>query len=187
MTTGVASTPHLEIGSPIGDLLLVASPAGIARVAFDDEDWDDELSSLATLLHSGPTPLPRKVDDDVQDLLEGAHQQLDQYFAGNRRCFDVPVDLSLTNGFTRRTLDYLRTIEFGSVTSYGHVAEAIGSPRAARAVGSACSDNPVPILVPCHRVLTAAGCVGGYLGGQARKEFILDLEHRTMQQDERKP
>lgn len=173
------TTDQLSIASPLGELFLVASPHGIARLAFDDEDWDDVLS----MFDQQPDPASitaARPYEDPSDHLERAHRQLDEYFGGERQHFDVPVDLSSTRGFRRRALEYLETTDYGSTTSYGRVATAVGSPRAARAVGSACAVNPVPILVPCHRVLTAAGGVGGYLGGLARKEFLLDLERATL-------
>lgn len=188
MTTISSHTDHRVVDSPLGELLLVASSGGIARLAFEDEDRGEVIAAAeraaesSALLHVDPSRT-----HGIDDLLTSASEQLTEYFAGGRREFTVPVDLWSVHGFTRRTLEYLETTDFGSVTSYGQVAVAIGSPRAARAVGSACATNPVPILVPCHRVLTAAGRVGGYLGGLERKTFLLDLESRVERRDRTAP
>lgn len=196
MTTSAVRTDHLVVESPLGELLLIASGSGVLRLAFDDENWDDEVARAAEVLASGAadetvdtadvdtddvdTARVIVVEADPRNHLLHARNELDEYFAGRGRHFDVPVDLSPTHGFTRRALDYLRSIPYGSVTSCGQVADAIGSPGAARAVGSACSHNPVPVLVPCHRVLTTSGRIGGYLGGIGRKEYLLQLESRSI-------
>lgn len=198
MAVGTGPLATMETDSPLGGILLVSSPVGIMRLAFDDEEPEQVVRALARARGRLPSadPVDRSYDtpvaattnrcgrpeasSDVPDErhahLTTAAEQLAEYFDGGRRAFDVPVDLSLTHGFTRATLEFLMTTDFGTTMSYGQVAQAIGSPRAARAVGSACSNNPVPILVPCHRVLTADGRTGGYLGGAARKQFLLDLE-----------
>lgn len=188
MTT-TTDVDRLPMDSPSGGLLLVASSAGVVRLAFEDEDWDAPVTGVGPSTESrgttgakSTTGSPTSTKVDPMTHLEAAHEQLDEYFAGVRQHFDVPVDLSGVHGFRRRTLEFLQTTEYGSTTSYSQVAAALGSPRAARAVGSACSGNPVPILVPCHRVLTAAGRTGGYLGGRIRKDFLLRLEREGLGQ-----
>ena len=108
--------------------------------------------------------------------LDGAARQVEEYFAGARRSFDLPVDLRLSTGFRRAVLDHLAEIGFGRTESYAEVALAAGSPRAVRAVGSACATNPLPVVVPCHRVLRSDGSLGGYVGGLDAKRTLLALE-----------
>ena len=158
--------------SPIGPLLLAATPAGLVRVAFEREDHDAVLAQLAAdisprILHSG-----RRTDD--------AARELDEYFAGRRRDFDVPVDLQLVHGFRRAVISHLSDIAYGATESYATVAAAAGSPAAVRAVGTACAHNPVPIVVPCHRVIRSDGAIGQYLGGVEAKAMLLALEARRM-------
>jgi len=156
------------VDSPVGALLLAATEAGVVRVAFAVEDHDRVLESLGTTVGSR--------------ILRGGHRldplarELDDYFAGARRDFDVPIDLRLAHGFRLSVLQHLKEIPYGTTESYGQVAVASGSPRAVRAVGSACATNPLPIVVPCHRVVRSDGSLGGYLGGLPAKELLLGLE-----------
>ncbi|HSU73816.1 MAG TPA: methylated-DNA--[protein]-cysteine S-methyltransferase [Terrabacter sp.] len=159
---------YRTVDSPVGSLLLAATPAGVVRVAFEREDHERVLDWLGTtigprILHGG----------DRLDLLA---RELDDYFAGRRHGFDVPLDLRLARGFRRAVLQHLEEIPYGSTESYAQVAAAAGSPRAVRAVGSACATNPLPIVVPCHRVVRSDGALGGYLGGMPAKERLLALE-----------
>jgi methylated-DNA-[protein]-cysteine S-methyltransferase len=108
--------------------------------------------------------------------LDGAARELDEYFAGQRHTFDLPLDLSLSKGFRRAVLGYLPDIGYGQTASYGAVAAAIGNPKAVRAVGTACATNPLPVVVPCHRVIRADGQVGAYRGGPQAKRVLLSLE-----------
>jgi methylated-DNA-[protein]-cysteine S-methyltransferase len=157
---GLLDLVYRVVDSPVGELLLAATPAGLVRVAYASEDHESVLASLAR------TVSPRILRDDR------AHD----YFAGRRRSFDVPVDLRLARGFRLGILQHLRDIPYGQTESYAAVAAAAGSPRAVRAVGSACATNPVPLVVPCHRVVRSDGGMGGYLGGIAAKEYLLRLE-----------
>ncbi|HET7398001.1 MAG TPA: methylated-DNA--[protein]-cysteine S-methyltransferase [Intrasporangium sp.] len=159
---------YRTVDSPLGELLLAATPVGLVRVAFAREGHDAVLARLAALL--GPRVLRSHRE------LDPAAAQLDDYFAGRRHGFDVPLDLRLARGFRLVVLEHLRRIPYGARESYAVVAAAAGSPRAVRAVGSACATNPLPVVVPCHRVVRTDGALGGYLGGLAAKEYLLGLE-----------
>ena len=159
---------YATVRTPIGAVLLVASRAGVVRLAFENEDHDAVLASLAASVS------PRVLE--VPGRLAQAARELEEYFAGRRRRFDVPVDLSLARGFGAAVVAHLPSIDFGRTESYAAVAAAVGSPRAVRAVGSACARNPVPIFVPCHRVVRSDGTFGAYRGGHEAKRFLLELE-----------
>ena len=165
---GLLDIAYRTVDSPLGPLLLVATPTGVVRVAFDNEDHDRVLEALSEQISPRILRAPER--------LEGPAHQLDEYFAGTRRSFDVSVDLRLTSGFRRRVLDHLRTIAYGTTESYTEVAAASGSPAAVRAAGSACANNPVPLVVPCHRVVRSDGTIGQYRGGTAAKKILLALE-----------
>lgn len=159
---------YASVPSPLGDLLVASTQRGLVRVAYDNEDRDRVLEELAGDVS------PRVLE--APGLLDEARRELDEYFHGGRRRFDLEVDLSLVRGFTLKVLEATTRIPFGSVSSYRAVAAMAGSPRAARAAGNALHDNPVPIVVPCHRVLHSNGGLGGYGGRLDRKEFLLRLE-----------
>lgn len=165
---GVLDVAYRTIDTPVGSLLLAATERGIVRVAFASEDHDAVLESLARRL--GPRILR------APGRLDAAAAELDEYFAGRRTAFDLPLDLSLSKGFRREVLEHLRAIGFGRTETYTEVAAATGSPRAVRAVGSACATNPLPVVIPCHRVLRSDGSLGGYLGGLEAKRTLLSLE-----------
>ena len=165
---GVLDLAYRTVDSPLGELLIVASPAGLVRLAFETEDRDAVLSELAS------TVSPRILE--APERLERAANQLEAYFAGRLREFDVSVDLSLARGFRAAVVAHLPTIEFGRTESYAIVAAAVGNPRAVRAVGSACATNPVPIFVPCHRVVRSDGTFGAYRGGHEAKRYLLEME-----------
>ena len=154
--------------SPFGPLLLAATRRGLVRVAFEREGHDAVRAALAAELGPRVLRAPRRLD--------AAARQLDEYFAGRRRRFELPLDLRLAHGFRRRVLAQLRRIPFGATASYASVARAAGSPAAVRAVGSACARNPLPLVVPCHRVVRSDGTIGEYLGGSAAKQALLALE-----------
>jgi methylated-DNA-[protein]-cysteine S-methyltransferase len=165
---GLLDLTYRTVDSPVGALLLAASPAGLVRVAFEREGHDAVLAQLASaisprILHSG-----RRTDL--------AARELDEYFAGRRRAFDVPVDLQLVHGFRLAVISHLSDIAYGATESYKAVAIAAGSPDAVRAVGAACAHNPVPVFVPCHRVIRSDGAIGQYLGGVEAKTMLLALE-----------
>ena len=155
------------VDSPIGDLLVAASDRGLAAISFDSEP-QDSLERLARI--AGPRVLrsPRSVD--------GARRELDQYFAGRRRTFDLSLDLRALPPFTLSVLDQLARVPYGETTTYGALARRVGHPRAARAVGTVMNRNRIPIVLPCHRVVGATGSLTGYAGGLDVKEKLLELE-----------
>jgi methylated-DNA-[protein]-cysteine S-methyltransferase len=165
---GLLDIAYRTVDSPIGTLLLAATPAGAVRVAFQHEDADSVLADLATRLSPRIIAAPRRLDPVAR--------QLDEYFAGRRDVFDLPVDLSLATGFRRRVLEFLPRIGYGHTASYAVVAAGVDNPKAVRAVGSACATNPVPLLIPCHRVVRTDGGMGQYRGGLEAKRQLLDLE-----------
>jgi methylated-DNA-[protein]-cysteine S-methyltransferase len=153
--------------SPVGELLLAATPAGLVRLSFWDED--DVLGELAATLSPRVLALPGRLD--------AVRRQLDEYFDGTRREFDVDIDWSLSHGFRREALTVLANeVGYGELVTYKELAERTGSPRAVRAAGSACATNPIPIVVPCHRVVRTGGGLGGYGGGLDAKRLLLTLE-----------
>ncbi|GGC63185.1 methylated-DNA--[protein]-cysteine S-methyltransferase [Hoyosella rhizosphaerae] len=157
------------IETPIGRLLLARTSRGLVRVAFDNENLDSVLESLAAQLSPRVMQVPRKLDD-IAD-------QFSEYFAGNRTKFSVTLDFSLSTGFRQQVQQQLPTIAYGHTQSYKEVAASVGNPKAIRAVGTACATNPLPIVVPCHRVVRSDGSLGGYLGGLDTKRTLLELEH----------
>ncbi|GAA1642677.1 methylated-DNA--[protein]-cysteine S-methyltransferase [Georgenia ruanii] len=167
-TGGVLDVAYRTLDTPVGPLLLAATDRGLVRIAFASEDHDAVLVRLAERISPRILRAPARLDD--------AARQLAEYFAGRRRSFDLPVDLRLAGGFRREVLDQLPHIPFGRTASYAEVAAATGRPRAVRAVGTACATNPVPLVVPCHRVLRSDGALGGYLGGPEVKRRLLQLE-----------
>lgn len=163
-----AKTPLAQviIPSPIGPLLLVASDNGVVRVEFEKDGFDRTD-------HAVPASSKQR------SILDQATQEINEYFAGERREFSVPLDLSLPPGFRRRVSDELRRVPYGVRITYGELARRAGSARAARAVGSVCANNPVPILIPCHRVVRADLTIGAYGGGTAAKDYLLSMEERS--------
>lgn len=155
--------------SPVGELLLAHAHGSLVRVAFEREGFDAVLHDLGE--HLGRRTLRAAKPSDA------VRRQLDEYFAGARTHFDVATDLCLaTTPFRRAVLQHLGGIPYGVTASYAQVAASAGNPRAVRAVGSACATNPLPIVLPCHRVVRSDGSFGHYLGGTESKRFLLDLE-----------
>ncbi len=165
---GVLDVAYRTLETPIGELLLAATDAGLLRVAFAVEGQQTVLAALAATVSPRILLAPRRLDP--------AARELDEYFAGRRTAFDLTLDLRLATGFRREVLAHLPEIGYGRTTSYTAVAAAAGRPRAVRAVGTACGRNPLPIVVPCHRVVRSDGSLGGYLGGLAIKQALLNLE-----------
>ncbi|MFC0714722.1 methylated-DNA--[protein]-cysteine S-methyltransferase [Cellulomonas biazotea] len=159
---------YRTVDSPVGRLLLARTPAGVVRVAFAVQDHDAVLQDLADRVSPRVLEAPGALDDVAREL--------DEYFAGTRRTFDVPVDLRLTSGFRRAVVEHLGDVAYGRTASYAQVAALAGSPRAVRAVGTACALNPVPLVVPCHRVVRSDGSPGRYAGGDDAKLALLALE-----------
>lgn len=168
---GLIDVAYRTIETPVGNLLLAATDLGVVRVAYAVEGHEAVLDSLSSSIGSRVLQERKRFD--------GLCAQLDGYFAGRRRVFEVTLDLRFTRGFRHEVLTALRSIPFGTTESYAAVAAATGRPAAVRAVGTACATNPVPVLVPCHRVVRSDGGVGGYLGGPAAKRWLLDLERDT--------
>jgi methylated-DNA-[protein]-cysteine S-methyltransferase len=154
--------------TPIGTLLLMATTKGLVRLAFEDENRDDVLGEVAAGVSPRILDSPRRLDP--------VRRELERYFAGTLRDFEVPIDWSLTGAFARKVLHRTARIPYGSVASYGEVAFGVGTPRGARAVGNALGSNPIPVVVPCHRVVRTGGAIGGYGGGLPRKRWLLALE-----------
>lgn len=156
------------VDSPLGKLLLAATPKGLVRVAYASENHDRVLDTLSEKLSPRILRAPKRLDD--------AARELDEYFAKRRRVFDLTVDLSLSRGFRQLVQLHLPEIGYGQTRSYRQVAELVGNPKAVRAVGTACATNPLPVVVPCHRVLRADGTIGRYIGGLEAKTALLNLE-----------
>jgi len=165
---GLLDVAFGELDSPLGTLTIFMTRRGVVRIAYPDEPLETVLDTLADRV--SPRILHAPARTDV------ARRELDDYLAGLRRGFDVSIDWSLIRGFAGGILHATAAVPYGETTTYRDVAVAAGSPRAARAAGNALGANPIPILVPCHRVLHADGGLGGYSGGLDRKRFLLRLE-----------
>ena len=160
---------YRTVDSAVGRLLLAATPRGLLRVAFANEDYDSVLQNLSGRISPRILEAPMRLDPIAR--------QLDEYFTGRRHSFDVALDWSLSQGFRRTVLEHLNTdLGYGATASYAALALLSGSPKAVRAVGTACATNPIPIVVPCHRVIRSDGTLGSYRGGPAAKRVLLDLE-----------
>ena len=163
LDVAVATVP-----SPLGDLLVAVTPRGLARVAFTEERRDEVLAELARSLS------PRILESAA--ATDDVRRQLDEFFDAGRTTFEFPVDRRLIHGIARDVLRATSRIAYGEVSTYGEVARRIGHPTAARAVGRALGSNPIPIVIPCHRVVGAGGALTGYAGGLDRKVALLRLE-----------
>jgi methylated-DNA-[protein]-cysteine S-methyltransferase len=159
---------YRTVDSPVGTLLLAATDQGLVRIAYQLENHDQVLQALSERVSPRVLYAPRRLDQ--------AARQLAEYFAGERRDFVLPLDFRLAHGFRREVLARLVMIDYGRTETYSHVAAATGHPRAVRAVGTACATNPLPVIVPCHRVLRSDGKLGGYVGGLPNKAALLSLE-----------
>jgi len=165
---GVLDVAYRTLDTPVGALLLAATEDGLVRVAFATEGHDLVLESLAARVSPRILRAPGRLDE--------AAREIDEYFAGRRQRFDLPLDYRLSSGFRRTVLARLPSIEYGKTVSYANVASDVGSPKAFRAVGTACATNPLPVVVPCHRVVKSGGDLGSYRGGPEAKRFLIDLE-----------
>jgi methylated-DNA-[protein]-cysteine S-methyltransferase len=165
---GLVDVAYASMDSPLGELLVAVTPRGVVRVSYASEIADQVLAELAERVSPRVLRLPRRTDE--------LRRELDEYFAGSRQQFDIAVDWSLVRGFARGVLHATAGVPFGQVSTYRQMAEAAGSPRASRAAGNALGSNPIPIVVPCHRVLHSGGGLGGYAGGLERKKLLLTLE-----------
>ncbi len=160
---------YRTVDTPVGQLLLAATPAGLVRVAYDREDHEAVLAALARQVSPRVLFAPGRLDDAVR--------QLDAYFTHRSHRFDLAVDLQLARGFRRTVLEHLPGVGYGHTVSYAELAAEVGNPRAVRAVGTACATNPLPLVIPCHRVVRSDGSPGEYVGGSEIKRTLLDLEH----------
>ena len=165
---GVLDVAYHVVDTPVGELLLAMSDRGLVRVAYAREGHDAVLATLAETVSPRILRAPGRLDIVTT--------QIEEYFAGQRTAFDLPLDFRLSKGFRRNVLAHLAEIAYGRTESYAQVAAAAGSPKAVRAVGSACATNPLPVVVPCHRVVRSDGSVGGYVGGPEAKKTLLTLE-----------
>jgi methylated-DNA-[protein]-cysteine S-methyltransferase len=165
---GILDVAYASADSPFGTLLLARTPRGVVRIGLPNQDEDSLLQDLATRVSPRVLEAPARLDD--------LRRELDLYFEGRLRDFDLTLDWSLSRDFRRRALRAIARIPYGETRSYAQIAASAGNERAVRAAGTACGTNPIPIVVPCHRVLRSGGALGGYGGGLEMKESLLTLE-----------
>ena len=165
---GLLDVAYTTMDSPFGTLLLATTPRGLVRVGLPNQDEEELLEDLAIRVS------PRVLEAPTQ--LDEARRELDLYFEGRLRAFELPLDWQLTDGFRARVQRAIARIPYGKTRSYTEMAASAGNERAVRAAGTACGSNPLPIVVPCHRVLRAGGALGGYGGGLPMKRALLRME-----------
>jgi methylated-DNA-[protein]-cysteine S-methyltransferase len=169
---GLLDVAYALEDSPVGRLLLASTGRGLVRIAYLDTDEDEERALMQLAAEISPRVLA------AAPRLDEPRRELEEYFSGRRNRFEIPLDWRLTHGFARRVLKATARIPFGEISTYKGVAAGAGSPRAFRAAGNALGSNPIPIIVPCHRVLHSGGGLGGYTGGLERKKVLLGVEGR---------
>jgi methylated-DNA-[protein]-cysteine S-methyltransferase len=165
---GILDVAFRTVDTPLGALLLAATDQGLVRVAYAREDHDRVLQQLADTVSPRVLRAPARLDL--------AAREIEEYFVGRRTRFDLPLDFRLSAGFRRTVLAQLPDIAYGTTATYAAIAAAAGNPKAVRAVGSACATNPLPVVVPCHRVVRSDGTIGQYVGGVDAKQTLLTLE-----------
>ncbi len=166
---GLLDVAYATLGSPVGELTVAATPRGLVRVGLPNEGMDSVLERLARDVSPRILEAPGRLDV--------ARRELEEYFEGRRRSFDLPLDWQLaSHGFYSKVLHELVRVPFGETVTYGQLAASAGNPRASRAAGTACGSNPIPVVVPCHRIVRAGGGIGNYGGGPEMKRFLLELE-----------
>jgi methylated-DNA-[protein]-cysteine S-methyltransferase len=165
---GLVDVAYAQVDSPLGPLTVAATPSGLVRLAYPDRPLDQVLASLSDAVSTRILEAPARLDP--------IRRELEEYFEGTRRRFETPIDWSLTRGFFRKVLEATARIDYGDVRTYAEVAALAGSARAVRATGNGLGSNPIPVVVPCHRVVRTGGGLGGYTGGIERKRFLLGLE-----------
>ena len=165
---GLLDVAYALVDSPLGKLLAAQTKRGLVELAYEGEDPDPLLLELSSKLSPRVLEAPAKLDD--------VRRQLEEYFEGRRTDFEVPIDWSLSRGFTQRILQATAKVPFGELATYRDVATKAGNVRAVRAAGNALGSNHIPIVVPCHRIIRTGGALGGYTGGLERKEYLLKLE-----------
>jgi methylated-DNA-[protein]-cysteine S-methyltransferase len=165
---GLLDVAYTTTDSPFGTLLLAKTPRGLVRVGLPNQDADELLVELARRVSPRVLEAPAELDQ--------ARRELDLYFVGRLDRFDLPLDWQLSEGFRLRVLRAIARIPYGQTRSYTEMARSAGNERAVRAAGTACGRNPIPLVVPCHRVLRSGGALGGYGGGVPMKQGLLELE-----------
>jgi methylated-DNA-[protein]-cysteine S-methyltransferase len=166
---GTLDIAYRIVDTPVGPLLLAATEQGLVRVAYPNQGHDTVLQALADRVSPRVLHAPARLDPVAREL--------DDYFAGRRQRFDLPLDWRLSTGFRSTVLHHLATdVDYGRTASYGALAALAGNPKAVRAVGTACATNPLPVVVPCHRVVRSDGAIGNYAGGVEAKRTLLELE-----------
>ena len=168
---GILDVAYRTVDTPLGALLLAATEVGLVRVAYAREDHDRVLEQLVDRISARVLRAPARLD--------AATREIEEYFGGRRMLFDLPLDFQLSAGFRRTVLRHLPDIAYGTTASYAALAASAGNPKAVRAVGTACATNPLPVVVPCHRVVRSDGTIGQYIGGPEAKKTLLTLESTT--------
>jgi methylated-DNA-[protein]-cysteine S-methyltransferase len=168
LDAGILDVAFRTVDTPLGPLLLAATDQGLVRIAYAREDHDRVLQQLADTVSPRVLRAPARLDL--------AAREIEEYFVGRRTRFDLPLDFRLSAGFRRTVLAQLPDIAYGTTATYAAIAAAAGNPKAVRAVGSACATNPLPLVVPCHRVIRSDGTIGQYVGGVDAKQTLLTLE-----------
>ncbi|MBS1892626.1 MAG: methylated-DNA--[protein]-cysteine S-methyltransferase [Actinobacteria bacterium] len=168
---GLLDIAYGTADSPFGTLLLARTPGGLVRLALPSEDVDATLYDLAERISPRILEAPDRFDEE--------RRELEDYFEGRRREFDLPIDWQLSHGFMLRAREGIAAIPYGETRTYSDLARGAGNERAVRAAGSACSRNPIPLVVPCHRVVRSDGSLGLYAGGVEMKKRLLELEDRS--------
>jgi len=167
--SGDAEIAYASLDTPFGMTKVAATASGIVSVGLPNHSLDDFVERLATVISPRVVEAPSRLDE--------ARRELDEYFRGARRNFDLDLDWTLVpGGFYRKVLDATAKLSYGQVMTYGEVARSAGNPRAHRAAGTALGSNPLPIVVPCHRIVRAGGVLGNYGGGPELKRHLLELE-----------
>jgi methylated-DNA-[protein]-cysteine S-methyltransferase len=167
---GLLDVAYASADSPFGPLLLAKTPQGLVRIGLPGEEVEATLADLAGRISPRILEAPERLDEE--------RRELDDFFAGRRRGFELPIDWQLSHGFHLRARQGIAAIPYGETRTYTDLARGAGNERAVRAAGSACSRNPIPLVVPCHRVLRSDGSLGGYAGGIEMKQRLLELEQR---------
>lgn len=169
---GLIDIALARMDSPLGPLVALGTERGLLMLSYADESLDARLERVAARVSPRILEAPARLDP--------TRRELDEYFSGARRGFGIPIDWSLITGYARAVLEATSEIPYGGAMSYAEVSAAAGNPRGARATGNALGSNPIPIVIPCHRVLRSGGAIGGYTGGLERKRFLLELERRDL-------
>jgi methylated-DNA-[protein]-cysteine S-methyltransferase len=168
---GLLDVAYATADSPFGTLLLAATPQGLVRLGLPNEDAEATLADLAGRISPRVLEAPGRFDE--------ARRELEDYFEGRRHEFDLAIDWQLSHGFLLRARHGIAAIPYGETRTYTDLARGAGNERAVRAAGSACSRNPIPLVVPCHRVLRSDGSLGGYAGGLEMKQRLLEMENQS--------